>query len=486
MKPLDYTLTFRAMDSYVQNFNDNKEQLGDKLRQSVIATAKEIIRIYGSFLMKANKIKPLDGDSLPPLLTNNVQLAKLTNSSSRTIQRHIQKLIEAGIIKEKQFRGTNASYKLWISDQILCVRCPKAVEMVAEALRQQKLGLTDFQLVTKNKTPFCLHTEIGNTNKNNIIIDGDKQDTPFQRRGLSSTDLKGSEHFLSGNTGKNKLNGNWDSTENELVCKPDTAPDAYQIGPFEQVFPELAAYLKKINQKNEPGTEDNIPDAAHQPCEQNLSGSTGKNKLNKIEEAGKNKLACKDETSEGVFGTKTRTKEVPRRAASLNFYAGKLWDLALNSLYKDRELTKWQHQKAVELIRKLYEPVGESKLAEVHEHYSNRIFWQVESNLRNKNFEFVQLPNRYFDTNNPTGFIGTKKRYLEELAKKHHLKQKLITAQQIRRYNNNLKKPAEKQKSLLEFYLQCKQRVEKLSNPVLTEKFLHSVLRPDQPTALYH
>ncbi|MEL6560192.1 MAG: winged helix-turn-helix transcriptional regulator [Bacteroidota bacterium] len=101
MKPLDYTLTFRTMDRYVQNFNDSKEQLGDKLRQSVIATAKEIIRIYGSFLMKAHKIKPLDGENLPPLLTNNVQLAKLTNSSSRTIQRHIHKLIEAGIIKEK-------------------------------------------------------------------------------------------------------------------------------------------------------------------------------------------------------------------------------------------------------------------------------------------------------------------------------------------------------------------------------------------------
>ena len=154
-------------------------------------------------------------------------------------------------------------------------------------------------------------------------------------------------------------------------------------------------------------------------------------------------------------------------------------------MYKERELTKWQHKKALELIRKLYEPVEEVKLATVHEHYTNRIFWQVESNFRNKNFEFVQLPNRYFDLQNPSGFIGTKKRYLEELAKKHHLKQKLITAQQIRRYNNNLKKPAEKQKPLLEFYLQCKQRVEKLGNPILTEKFLHSVLRPDQSITLY-
>ncbi|MEL6560191.1 MAG: hypothetical protein AAFQ94_18525 [Bacteroidota bacterium] len=351
--------------------------------------------------------------------------------------------------------------------------------MVAEALRQQKLGLADFQLVTKNKTSFCLHTEIGNTKKNNIIIDGDKQETPFQRRGLSSTDLKDQDHFLTGNTGKNKFNKNIDSAQYKPIFKPDTSPDTCQIGPFEQEFPELAAYLKKINQKNEPGAEKNISDASHQPIEQSLSGSTGKNKL-----------ACKDKASEGVFGTKTRTKEVPARAAarttSLNFYAGKLWGLALNSLYKDRELTKWQHQKAQELIRKLYEPVIESKLAEVHEHYSNRVFWQMESNIRNKNFEFVQLPNRYFDINNPTGFIGTKKRYLEELAKKHHLKQKLITAQQIRRYNNNLKKPAEKQKPLLEFYLQCKQRVEKLGNPILTEKFLHSVLKPDQPTALYH
>ncbi|MBW4968757.1 winged helix-turn-helix transcriptional regulator, partial [Pseudoalteromonas sp. CR1] len=79
---------------------------------AIASTAKDIIKIYGLSLLKASNVTTLDLKNLPPLKTNNLQLAKMGNASPRTIQRHLKRLIDAGIIINKIWHGTNSGYDL--------------------------------------------------------------------------------------------------------------------------------------------------------------------------------------------------------------------------------------------------------------------------------------------------------------------------------------------------------------------------------------
>ena len=125
MLVINYSISYKALDQFVEYHNDSHEALSDKIKASVLLTAKEIIRIYGAFLIKANGIMELTAENLPALKTNNSQLAGLVKVSPRTIQRHIIKLQEAGIITGKEFCGSNSGYELLINPKILLARCRK-------------------------------------------------------------------------------------------------------------------------------------------------------------------------------------------------------------------------------------------------------------------------------------------------------------------------------------------------------------------------
>ena len=172
---LHYSIAFKALDAYINLYNSQTEELSGQVRQSVTATAKELIRLYGVSLIKANGVGEVDPNNLPSLKTNNVQLATLSHSSSRTIQRHISKLMEAGVITEKVWHGSNASYEVWINPKILCVTRKKSQNELKmerdEQLRKQALEAqkAHFEKEQSTKRP---HTDSGNTgNTNNIIMD---------------------------------------------------------------------------------------------------------------------------------------------------------------------------------------------------------------------------------------------------------------------------------------------------------------------------
>src|SRR4051812_9582070 len=106
---IHYPTAFKALDCYIDTYNECAENRKDKLRTGAVMTAKELIRIYGISLLKANGSKEIVAENLPTLQTNNMQLAKLVKCSSRTIQRHVLKLQSAGIITSKIFHGSNSN-----------------------------------------------------------------------------------------------------------------------------------------------------------------------------------------------------------------------------------------------------------------------------------------------------------------------------------------------------------------------------------------
>ena len=415
---LHYHTAFKALDRYVKTYNSKTEDLSLQIRQSVSATAKELIRLYGSALIKANGVEKVDKDNLPSLRTNNVQLAKLSHSSTRTVQRHIQKLMEAGVITRKVWHGSNASYELWINPDILLVmerispdEAKKAqdVKSAKEAVEAQK-GHFEKEQTTKR-----LHTDAGNTrNTNNIIIDVVNSMKIPSNEGINSRNVS-TGNTLAGHTGE------------KVAIKSEKA-----VG--------RAAAVDKCE----------LSEKAHKDA-----GEKGRHRVG--EENG------------------DKSPENPARAAT-SFYAERLWNLAKNVLYKDVYLTERQELAAKRLLRQWYEPVSEDRLTRVHEIYTERIFLVKKYIQKDPENRFVQLPDRYFDPTNRHGFTGTKKWWEVQEKRKQEVQLKLILNAQIRRYLNNEKKDTAKRRPSLEMYRDCEQRIGKLGDPMLLKQFHASIL----------
>jgi hypothetical protein len=63
---------------------------------------------------------------LPPITTNSVALGERRGLTDRTIRTHIQELKRCGFISRYKYRGTNASYCLWINPDFVWESAPAA------------------------------------------------------------------------------------------------------------------------------------------------------------------------------------------------------------------------------------------------------------------------------------------------------------------------------------------------------------------------
>jgi hypothetical protein len=172
---IHYPTSFRALDEFISGYNLNVSKHSEKIRAGAILTARELIRIYGVSLLKASAFNGFDRTNLPSLQTNNQQLAELVKCSSRSIQRYIKKLLSAGIITSKKFRGSNANYELWIKPEIIAlgeqtgVEKSKANLTAALEKAREKEEKEEESGIYLDKRPCCPHSYSGNF-KNNLII----------------------------------------------------------------------------------------------------------------------------------------------------------------------------------------------------------------------------------------------------------------------------------------------------------------------------
>jgi hypothetical protein len=413
---IHYPTAFKALDQFIDQYNADAATKKDRLRSGAVMTAKELIRIYGISLLKANGSQKIQEDNLPTLQTNNMQLAKLVKCSSRTIQRHIIKLRQSGIITNKIFHGSNSNFEVNINPNILLIKSKLTVDNTKKALQdtleQAKQNEAKSSLSTFQKTK-CPHTYPSNkSNINNLIIrvcnsfkiTSQGANNNFKRSSLPLTVEKN-----SGNAG-GYANG-------------DTG--------------EIAKENFKSQEK-------------------------------KLQEAGEIASRVDDPAQ----------KIIPSDAARdnfLNLYVSLLWLTTRNLLYKTVDLTDRQVLIAKGLIRKLYEPVTTEKLSNTHQHYIERIVL-VSRYLKKDPLRFVPLPYRYFDTNNPTGFIGTKKWHKDDQLRKRQVERELTLSRLIRKFQNNEKKPDTQKKQPLQLFRECENTIGKFNDPILTERFHAAVL----------
>ncbi len=453
MLVVNYRRSYRALNQYIGYYNAERDKIADKIKASVVLTAREIIRIYGAFLTKLNGIEKIDPNDLKGLYMTNSQLARETHSSNRTIQRHIKRLMKAGIISKKVFHGTNAGYELWINKDILILNkwlsVEEATAQLVDTLKQDLARERETEVLNKGMTN-CRYTNTGyNRYSNNLLIDVDNLEdgTPEKQAGITDNDnenrcsLPLTESKKTGNTTGNTLTGY--TGDQDAGNFPDSDKKRENIAKNSNIPAEKCSN-KKVNRTTSEKAGDQMR-----------------------ERAGKSK---NEETK--------MVEDDPARRESLEFYVNLLWTLVRNTLYSGVLLTDWQIENARKLLFNWYEPVKTSKLKEAYENYTVRVNLVKKFVEKDPKHRYVQLPHKYFDTNNPNGFRGTKK-----WLRLHRIRQKEIHDQRIvqnciRRYINSLKNESIKPESPAKVFRDCEIKIGKLNNPDLLEQFYAAVLKP--------
>jgi len=433
MNIIHFSTVFKRLDQFVKIHNSNSDTLSNHLRQPIVATAKEIIKIYAVSLLKANKIQPLDLDNIPPLETNSAQLATMTNVCARTIRRHIQRLLDANVLTEKVFKGRKTNYELRFNLDILLINSEKPVYKTEIEVPKQKNESTDNQFFKNPIRTSCPQPNSSNNSYiNNVIIAVHKK---LQWSSLSLT-----SHYFSSNDSGNKFSGYVEEEGAKQINEPPT--------------------------QGTPGAKKNIPKGAEFNKDYPLNSYDIQNTV--VEEEGQSKEVRKQAKD-------TASMLETSCFSSLNLYINSLWNLSKKTIYKDIFLTENQELIAKKLLRFWYEPVAEHKLEKAHTIYVERIELVRKYLAKDSENRFVQLPHQYFDPTNKFGFAGTKAWYETQMRSKQKTRLKLILHAQIRRFVDNENKHTSKQVPRLQLFRECEKRITNLNTPELTSQFYASI-----------
>ncbi len=433
MKPIHYSSAFKSLDRFVKNYNE-VHPLKEQIRQAIVFTAQNMIKLYGLSVIKAQSITATSQDKQIPLFTNNVQLGKMGNCSPRTIQRHIKRLCEAGIITHKIWHGSNSSYELLINPKVLGKSVKKGVDNSKLNSKEQENLNTKNQYLTKREETTCLHTDVTSNNSytTNILIAVDKLNTK-----MSSFSLTGTQK--SRNATSNNFSG-----YTEEKC-PKKSEISYNTG-----------------DKKNTGSSKKI-DVAPKEAE----GNAQKKRVT---------LQTDGEIS---------SEDVTLSASRKQFSQG-LWQYAENILYSDYHLTEYQKERAKEHLLQWYAPFKtEAALLKIHQVYVDRLGLVQKYIAKDKENRYVPLPNTYFDLNNPNGFKGTRSWYFKQKEREKEVQLQLILKRQIRKFEQNEQKPDHQKTSSLEVFRQCETRLGKLGKPELVQAF-HAAVMQSQSYKFFH
>ena len=238
MQYIYFKETLANIKLFTERFNERYESVADQkerlhsaagpLRKTHVHTLQEIAKVYAAQLCK---VRPFNFAGLPPLYTNNKQLAQRLHCSESTVYRHIQRLKYANAITEKVFHGSNSSYELHLNTDLLCL-CPRleAEKLTKKQQEQRKdIELIDSALQNLSSSK-CNDTDTdksNNTLNNKVHKSGakSKASIPADRSAIAENsyarrkDLCDSENNRTGNTGAHCIS----AAKSNRSCKSATA-----------------------------------------------------------------------------------------------------------------------------------------------------------------------------------------------------------------------------------------------------------------------
>ncbi|TPN85828.1 winged helix-turn-helix domain-containing protein [Aquimarina algicola] len=421
---LDYSITLKQLDRYVDDYNATLSADALPLKGSMLHTAKEIVRMYGRALLKASKHTRLQEDNLPSMRANNVQLSKITKMSSRTIQRHLKRLLQTGIITKKINHGSKFPYELWITPKILWIKGLTTPKKSIMDEMTSKFQDAEKQEITNDTATKCPHRDARNYQKN------------------STNKLIGVDNFK--NTGILALANVLTTHTDQRSSLPRTT------------FSDFAGY----------------PQLKAPQIDPQLKAAGGM-----MATAGWQGLAlCKPGGAKIPRPiSQADVNQATTRHTFLLSYAKKLYGLARQKLYADTLLTPYQHQTAIALLYQWYRPVPNEKLARAHEIYCDRIELARKYIARKPQERFVTLPDQYFDPKNKNGFAGTKRWYQKHKIYLQRLQLQSILRQQIQKFKRNEAKDTGQGRPRITVLRECQQEIDKLKIPALAKQFESAV-----------
>ncbi|WP_025663329.1 hypothetical protein [Aquimarina megaterium] len=449
---INYSISFQALDQFVLRFNNDQQTIGTKVRQSMLATAKEVIKIYGVSLVKSNKVTPIDPCNLPSLRTNNMQLAKITQASGRTIQRHIDRLLECGILTEKIWHGSHSSYELFINPKILWIKGVGSVDKVQDGRKGDENLNIENQDDRNIILPKCPHSYTNKkTNKrNNRIIAVEKLQNNWE------VNFDEELRLTQKNTNK-KTNKSAEKTEERCSLSLTAIDITEKKAEKETEKTRRKDFLKEDARRKDAWREETKLDEKTAQGRQTSASNI---------EIGRNK--------EGNDHPCAAT-----RHAFLSKYVNELWGLAKEVLYKDVWLNKRQCNLALTLLYQWYEPVSNEKMDYVHNVYKSRIHIARDYVDRDPENRFIKLPYEYFNPKSKGGFSGTMPWYQADKRHKEALKLKKVLREEIRKFRKNEKKDTAEARPRLTVFRECEQRIGKLGIPELLSTFYAAVMNPE-------
>ena len=474
MQTLLFSESLKKLGAYIKAYNATQSSLKSQVRQPMISTARELVLLYGHFLCQTEKLVQHDIHALPPLRTNNGQLAARCQCSKRTIQRHMERLIDSGVVINKKWRGSNASYELSLSPGVLSIN-PYALAKSTEN-ESEKSGLAEKP--ASEKTPTCPHIDSGYIKNNNKVnpeenlpktpiptpesqpeTSGNIAGNTLNRRPLGRTNVfKPSGNTFTGYTGeKGEKNCGEEKKGKEAGRHVDNCFENVNKN-FSNVDSEFSNVHNTHKQAN--NTEFDVNQQAGGKPAHFGTGEKG------------GAASYGQQISRFLRTIENRRSAAYREPSPRSLdYADQFWEAAQMMLYAKHPLTVWQLNEGKRLTQSLYGHVPLDKLKAYHESLMERLGMVAAYIGRDPINRFVQLPHQFFDIENTNGFAGTAvwwERWQQRKLKTQVRKAVVKAVAALRKHK------AQNKPGLLEEYQQQEQAIRKFG-PKAVEQFYTAV-----------
>lgn len=377
--------------------------LRTRLRAAHVGLVEKLLWLYSSHLNKEQAYGPglQQGAPLPPLRTNNVQLAGLLACSERTVHNLIERLKRSGIVSSKVFRGSNSSYELHLALSVLHIEARGSAPDNVAPLFQAGASQAVFLAAKMKSLPHTVSSKEQDTKKLNKLDGAGFPQTGaepgfagIQHVGNLIGDVENPEKFV-----ENQHPGS------EQGTKPATQRTGYEhagTGPV------------------------TAPPVAAAPPRRSLSGAEAPTPT-------QNEPAptLPDTIEEVLAGLPAPD------AASIARHVAVMWTAAAHMLYPDRWLADTEADRAraalAEYLRWARPERYSAGADEVLERIALVRRWLERGQAEGKK-RWVPLPSGYFDIRNPAGFAATKPWFKKHIAAKADIKSKELLTKALKQY----------------------------------------------------
>lgn len=436
----DFTLSFKMLEREVYRINKGKDRK-NRVKRTEIDTMKKLITFY---CIQLTDLLPKELNSLK---ANNKGIASQVNSTTRTVQRHLKKLVEVGLIAKKN-HGAKANFEVWISPKILFIN----EQVIIQGVFYPQSYLEKFGFSSKFSDPQIIVNEyITNTTTTN-------------------SHLMLPEHYNN-------------SSNNEGYKEFETqAKDTEKKDHSEGVSNDFLNSLSRIpgNTAGDTNKEDRLT-AKNKEKKEKSCAKKEKNAPANFQDIKTPAFSEPDEDTneeEGILAESRPNTQKGFAPLGSNFsnYIADFWYCCLTTIYKFWDMSEVETQAGLLHIANLY-CVEEPFLEKRHDELMiqlNEVIRYVERHENNPNKGFVPRPSKFFDPHNSKGFAGAKIWVVKTRKKAMSYKQKVNETKYRKIMERYFRLRKDDKHSPIDLWQKTRFLVEELGDKGLTEKFLRA------------